>query len=259
MLQAVPAVGAWGSAARASLRRPGESSARCRGEQGRSTSGLTNIGSLTWPGLHRGPHVRASFGQPHLPRRLTTTYIRRPEAPFLPQISHAMKTPFRPTAADQRAGCQAACITPSGARSAALANSSLQQWKNPEISVNKPVCVLSQPLDFLPFLSLSRLCKSSAGALQPASGAEISTSSQLCARRSAVCCSQQLAGNQFKMFHFQTPPRNPWISPLTLTEAGAGAFNRFALAFSIGRARDAACVVSSALTLLPQHRSQGRP
>lgn len=114
----------------------------------------------------------------------------------------------------------------------------MQQWKNPEILVNKPVCVLSQPLDFLPFLSLSRLCKSSAGALQPASGAEISTSSQLCARLSAVCCSQELAGNQFKMFHFQTPPRNPWISLSTLTEAGAGAFNHFALAFSIGRARN---------------------
>lgn len=168
-------------------------------------------------------HVTPSFGQPHLPHRLPGTYIPTPEAPFLPQISHAMKTAFRLTAADQSAGCQAVCITSSGACSAALANSSLQQWKNPEISVNKPVCVLSQPLDFLPFLSLSRLCKSSAGALQPASGAEISTSSQLCARLSAVCCGQELAGNQFKMFHFQTPPHNPWISLFTLTEAGTGA------------------------------------
>lgn len=41
----------------------------------------------------------------------------------------------------------------------ALPHSSAQQWKNPEISVNKPVCVLRQPLDFLPFLRLSRLCK----------------------------------------------------------------------------------------------------
>lgn len=141
----------------------------------------------------------------------------------------------------------------------ALANSSLQQWKNPEILVNKPVCVLSQPLDFLPFLSLSRLCKSSAGALQPASGAESSTSSQLCARLSAVCCSQELAGNQFKMFHFQTPPHNPWISLFTLTEAGAGAFNRFALAFCIGRAKDISRVVNSPSPPLPQDRSQGRP
>lgn len=111
----------------------------------------------------------------------------------------------------------------------ALANSSLQQWKNPEISVNKPVCVLSQPLDFLPFLRLSRLCKSSTGALYPASAAEISTSSQLCARLSAVCYSQELAGNQFKMFHIQTPPRNSWISPFSLPSAGTGAFNCFAL------------------------------
>lgn len=195
-----------------------------------------------------------SFGQPHLPRRLTRTYIHTPEALFLPQISHAMETPFRPTAADQSAGCQEVCITPSGACSAALANSSSQQWKNPEISVNKPVCVLSQPLDFLPFLSLSRLCKSSAGAPQPASGAEISTSSQLCARLSAVCCSQELAGNQFKMFHFQTPPHNPWIS--LFTEEGAGAFNCFA--FSTGRAKDIPCV-NSPLPLLPQDGRQGKP
>lgn len=168
-----------------------------------------------------------------------------------------METPFRLTAADQSTGCQAVCITPSRACSAALANSSLQQWKNPENSVNKPVCVLSQPLDFLPFLSLSRLCKSSAGAPQPASGAEISTSSQLCARLSAVCCSQELAGNQFKMFHFQTPPHNPWISLFTLTEAGAGVFNCFA--FSIGRAKGIPCVVSSPLPLPPQDRTQSRP
>lgn len=100
--------------------------------------------------------------------------------------------------------------------------------------MNKPVCVLSQPLDFLPFLSLSRLCTGSAGALQPASGAEISTSSQLYAQLSAVCCSQELAGNQFKMFQFQTPPHNPWISLFTLTEAGTGAFNYFALASLLG-------------------------
>lgn len=124
-----------------------------------------------------------------------------------------MKTPLRWTAA--------VCITPSRACSV-LDNSSSQQWKNTEISVNKPVCVLSQPLDFLPFLSPSRLCKSSAGALQPGSGAESSTSSQLCAGLSAVCCSQELAGNQFKMFHFQTPPHNPWISLFTLTEAVTG-------------------------------------
>lgn len=121
--------------------------------------------------------------------------------------------------------------------------------------MNKPVCVLSQPLEFLPFSSLSRLCKSSAGALQPASGAEISTSSQLCARLSPLCCSQELAGNQFKMFHFQTPPHNPWISRFALTEAGAGAFNHF----SVGRAKDIPWAVNSPLPLLPQGRSPGSP
>lgn len=123
-----------------------------------------------------------------------------------------------------------------------LANSSLQQWKNPEISVNKPVCVLSQPLDFLPFLRLSRLCKNSTGALYPASAAEISTSSQLCARLSAVCYSQELAGNQFKMFHIQTPPHNSWISPFSFPKAGNGAFNCFALS-----ARDILCIANTLL------------
>lgn len=121
--------------------------------------------------------------------------------------------------------------------------------------MNKPVCVLSQPLDFLPFSSLSRLCKSSAGALHPASGAEISTSSQLCARLSLVCCSQELAGNQFKMFHFQTPPHNPWISRFMLTKASAGAFN----CFSVGRAKDIPWAVNSPLLLLPQGRNPGSP
>lgn len=125
--------------------------------------------------------------------------------------------------------------------------------------MNKPVCVLSQPLDFLPFLSLSRLCKSSTGALQPASGAEISTSSQLCARLSAVCCSQELAGNQFKMFHFQTPPHNPWISLFTLAEAGAGAFNHFALAFSVGRARTSPVLLTRLCHCDPQPGAKADP
>lgn len=31
-------------------------------------------------------HITSSFGQPHLPHRLTRTYIHTPEAPFLAQM-----------------------------------------------------------------------------------------------------------------------------------------------------------------------------